>query len=122
MIIAQGRILADDTPQKLEARSRFHNAVSVKFENTADIAAARAAIEQLAEVDTTVVDDVALRLTAFPAHGQNPFVAISELTRERKWPIAELHLEGGRLDEVFRTITAGEAAADSAQSAQEAAA
>ena len=31
IIIAQGRILADDTPRGLEARSRFHNAVSLKL-------------------------------------------------------------------------------------------
>ena len=111
MIIAHGRILADDTPQKLEAKSRYHNAVSIKFENTADIAHAREAIEQLPEVSATVIDAVAQRLTAFPADGTNPFIAISDLTRRQDWAIVELHLEGGRLDEVFRTITAGEEAA-----------
>ena len=105
MIIAQGKILADDTPQKLEARSRFHNAVSIKFHNLADVAAAREAIEQLSEVSSTTLDSVAHRLTAFPADGHNPFVAVSALARSQNWNIADLHLEGGRLDEVFRTIT-----------------
>jgi ABC-2 type transport system ATP-binding protein len=107
MIIAQGKILADDTPQRLEARSRFHNAVSIKFHDMADIAGARQAIEQLSEVSTIAIDAVAHRLTAFPAAGQNPFVAVSSLARSENWNIAELHLEGGRLDEVFRTITTG---------------
>lgn len=111
MIISRGKILADDTPQKLESRSRFHNAVSIKFNDIEDIARARRLIEQLPEVDGTDSDAVARRLTAFPAAGQNPFVAISELTRSQNWTITDLHLEGGRLDEVFRTITAGEAGA-----------
>jgi ABC-2 type transport system ATP-binding protein len=111
MIIAQGRILADDAPQKLESRSRFHNAVSIKFHDPADISSASEAIEQLPEVSGTAVDAVARRLTAFPADGQNPFLAVSELARTKNWSIAELHLEGGRLDEVFRTITTEEGAA-----------
>ncbi len=111
MIIAHGRILADDTPQKLEARSRFHNAVSIKFNDIADIPKARQALEQLPQVSATAVDEMAQRLTAFPAGGQQPFAAISELSQRENWAIAELHLEGGRLDEVFRTITAGEEAA-----------
>jgi ABC-2 type transport system ATP-binding protein len=110
MIIAQGKILADDTPQNLEMRSRFHNAVSIKFQNLADVAAAREAIEQLTQVSTTAVDTVAQRLTAFPAAGEQPFIAVSELARRQQWKIAELHLEAGRLDEVFRTVTAGEEA------------
>ena len=32
IIIAHGKILADDTPRGLETRSRFHNAVSVKLD------------------------------------------------------------------------------------------
>ena len=108
MIIAQGRILADDTPQRLEARSRFHNAVSIRFRSADDIADARQAIESLPEVSGTVIDGAAQRLTAFPASGGNPFIAVSELARQHGWSIAELHLEGGRLDEVFRSITAGE--------------
>ena len=107
MIIANGRILADDTPQRLEARSRFHDAVSIRFRSPADIVAAKQAIEQLTEVAATVVDAAAQRLTAFPAGGRNPFAAVSDLARQHGWDIAELHLEAGRLDEVFRSITAG---------------
>ncbi len=111
MIIAQGRILADDAPRKLEARSRFHNAVSIKFHDAADIAAAQRELEQLPEVAETSVDSVAQRLTAFPVAGTNPFKAISELAGARQWDISDLHLEGGRLDEVFRSITTGAEAA-----------
>ncbi len=110
IIIAHGKILADDTPEKLEARSRFHNAVSVKLVDSSRIDAVRSGIEALAEVESTEVDEQADRLTAFPANGQLPLTAITNLAAKNDWEFAELHLESGRLDEVFRTITGGAAA------------
>ena len=43
-------------------------------------------------------------------HDALAFVAVSDLARNQNWAISELHLEAGRLDEVFRTITADEEA------------
>jgi ABC-2 type transport system ATP-binding protein len=45
IIIARGRIVADDTPQGLAAKSRYYNAVSLRLENPQQLAAGRAAIE-----------------------------------------------------------------------------
>jgi ABC-2 type transport system ATP-binding protein len=106
MIIAQGKILADDTPQNLEARSKFHNAVSLKLADAALLPQVLRDLESLGEVGATSVDRNTQRITAFPAVGQAPFMAISKLAQAQGWNIAELHLESGRLDEVFRTITA----------------
>jgi len=110
IIIAAGRILADDTPQGLETRSRFHNAVSLKLADPARLAAARSAIESLAEVKSVELDDQSGRLTAFPVTGQFPLTQINELADSSDWDLAELHLESGRLDEVFRSITGGASA------------
>jgi len=107
IIIAHGRILADDTPANLEARSKFHNAVSLKIAAGTALDQIKADIEQLAEVASTEIDANTGRLTAFPAAGRLPLAAISELANARGWELAELHLESGRLDEVFRTITVG---------------
>jgi ABC-2 type transport system ATP-binding protein len=107
IIIAHGKILADDSPQGLEARSRFHNAVTVKIGDAARLAEVNAEIAALDEVATTEVDDHSRRITAFPKPGRLPLAAISELADRRHWVLAELHLESGRLDEVFRTITGG---------------
>lgn len=108
MIIAHGKILADDTPQNLETRSRFHNAVSIRFSDAAQLNQARSDIDALREVRETTLDRNIGRITAFPAPGRKPFAAVSELARSKQWRIAELHLESGRLDEVFRSITAGD--------------
>ena len=109
MIVAHGRILADDTPRGLEARSRFHNAVSLKLADRQLLPAAKAQIEALPEVASAELDQSG-RLTAFPAPGKMPLAAINDLAEARGWELAELHLESGRLDEVFRSITGGASA------------
>ena len=110
LIIAHGRILADDTPAGLEARSRFHNAVTLRLRNSKDLNEVNSAIAALGDVADTEIDLQSARLTAFPAPNRFPLSAISELASRRKWDLAELHLESGRLDEVFRTVTGGASA------------
>jgi len=110
IIIAHGRILADDTPEKLEARSRFHNAVSLKLVNRSQLDEVREGIAALSAVDAIEIDSHSERLTAFPTGGQMPLGAITELATAKGWDFSELHLESGRLDEVFRTITGGASA------------
>src|SRR5204862_176155 len=60
IIIAQGRILADATPAELEARSRYHQAVSL---TTTDVAVAKAALSNLDDVARVEVDPQDQRLT-----------------------------------------------------------
>ena len=110
IIIARGKILADDTPRGLEARSRFYNAVSLKLTDAALIPSARNAIKMLPEVASTELDEKNGRITAFPSPGKLPLAPINALAERQRWPLAELHLESGRLDEVFRSITGGAAA------------
>jgi ABC-2 type transport system ATP-binding protein len=106
IIIARGRIVADDTPQGLAARSRYYNAVSLQLENPHELAAARAAIEALPNVAAVEVSERDARLTALPRAGQQILPALSALAAREGLKLKELHLESGRLDEVFRTITA----------------
>lgn len=110
LIIAHGRILADDTPAGLESQSRFHNAVTLKLRDAGQTEIVNSAVAALNEVSATEVDRQAGRLTAFPAPNKLPLEAISQLAARQNWDLAELHLESGRLDEVFRTITGGASA------------
>jgi gliding motility-associated transport system ATP-binding protein len=106
IIIARGRIVADDTPQGLEAKSRYYNAVTLQLEKADQLEAARAAVAALpsvAEVEVSVRD---ARLTALPRAGATILPTVSELATRNGLKLKELHLESGRLDEVFRTITA----------------
>ena len=107
IIIAGGRILADDTPGNLEARSRFHNAVSLKPADPSRLQTLRGEIEALPEVVETELDSKSERLTAFFRDRRLSLKTINELAGRKGWELSELHLESGRLDEVFRTITGG---------------
>ncbi len=106
IIISRGRIVADDTPTGLAARSRYHNAVSMQLEQPSQLAAARAAVASLAAVAEVEVSERDARLTALPKAGASILPALSELAVRAGLKLKELHLESGRLDEVFRTITA----------------
>ncbi len=105
IIIANGRIVADETPTALEARSRYHHAVSLRFEKPEELEAARREIAALAEVAAVEFDARELRLTAVPKRGANTLSAVSAIIDRNNWEVPELHLESGRLDEVFRTLT-----------------
>jgi ABC-2 type transport system ATP-binding protein len=106
IIIARGRVVADDTPQGLAMKSRYHNAVSLKLERADQLAAARAAVAALPSVAEVEVSEREASLTALPRAGASILSALSELATRQGLKLKELHLESGRLDEVFRTITA----------------
>jgi ABC-2 type transport system ATP-binding protein len=110
IIIAHGRIVADESPSALEARSRYHHAVSLRFERAEQHAAAAIAIAALPEVVAVEANERDLRLTALPRPGANALPAVSAAIARHDWQVPELHLESGRLDEVFRTLTQGAAA------------
>ncbi len=102
IIIANGKVVADATPDELEARSRFHNAVTLRAQ---DLQGLKTALTQVNGVDEVVIDLEDKVVTAFPRKGQAIFGPISRMIQERKLDVSEVLLERGRLDEVFRTIT-----------------
>jgi ABC-2 type transport system ATP-binding protein len=105
VIISNGRLVADETPRALEARSRYHNAVTMRFESASAFNEARRELANLQEVAEVEADERAWELTAVPKLGAIALPAISALVMNNHWPVVELHLESGRLDEVFRSIT-----------------
>jgi ABC-2 type transport system ATP-binding protein len=105
IIIANGRIVADETPSALEARSRYHHAVSLRFDKSEQLAAAKTELALLPEIAAIEMDVRELKLTAVPKSGVNALAAVSAVIDKNNWDVPELHLESGRLDEVFRTLT-----------------
>lgn len=106
IIIARGKILADDTPSGLLARSRYHNAISLQ---PADSIAARAALDGMPGVSGFELDERLSRLYVFPQGRSLSQEAVAERLRQRAVAFSGLRPEHGRLDEVFRRITADEA-------------
>ncbi|HHQ13919.1 MAG TPA: ABC transporter ATP-binding protein [Chromatiales bacterium] len=110
IIISAGRIVADETPEALINQSRFHNAVTLRLEHGADLSEVARELRALPDVDHVEVFEEEHSVTAFPKDKALILTAIGDLAGERSWPLEQLHLESGRLDEVFRRITAPETA------------
>jgi ABC-2 type transport system ATP-binding protein len=105
MIISDGRLLVDDTPAGLTARSRYHDAVTLVVEQPERVASVLSELPGARKVELREGE-----LTVFPAAGHHLFEVISDAVRKHGWEVQELRLEAGRLDEVFRQITRKEVA------------
>ena len=105
IIIARGRIVADDSPAKLAVKSRYYNAVSVQIDEPDKLVALRTALAALPSVAEVELSEREGRVTALPRAGATILPAVAELAAAQGFKLKELHLESGRLDEVFRRIT-----------------
>jgi ABC-2 type transport system ATP-binding protein len=106
VIIAGGKIVADDSPANLEARSPIHNSVTLCLNS--DDQTLGDALRQLPGVETVELldrQDNAMTFRILAEHGQTVLPGVTEFTRERNLPVAELHVHKGRMDDVFRTLT-----------------
>ena len=103
MIISDGRLLVDDTPAGLIARSRYHDAVTLVVEQPEKAASVLSELPQARKVELREGE-----LTVFPAEDSKLLEVITGVIRESGWSVSELRLEAGRLDEVFRQVTKGE--------------
>lgn len=102
-ILAGGRLCAAGTPTELEQLSRYHRAVSFRAPGSA---LARELLARLPEVDAVEQDPVDGRVTVFPREGREIFHAVVALLEAQHVRISELQFERGRLDDVFRQLTA----------------
>jgi ABC-2 type transport system ATP-binding protein len=108
MVIARGRAVADETPDALRRRSRYHHAVRLTVDaNLAPtLDGLLRGLPQVAAVETATRVNGVATLVAVPAADAKPAPAIRELIRARGFRIDEMVVEPGRLDDVFRDLTA----------------
>lgn len=104
VVIANGKIKFDGTPQELESKSRYFNAVCVNVANIEQQAFENflSSLEFVANVEK-LSGDAGFRV--YPQQGRQITAELSEKIRGNGWDIDALHAENGRLDEVFRSIT-----------------
>ena len=103
IIIAQGKIVADATPAELEARSKYHQAVSVRLSENYDLAADLTGLAEVGDVEKDGEDDMVFRILA--KEGNSIFSRVSEIAQSKHWPVTEFHVSRGQLEDVFRTVT-----------------
>ena len=118
VIISAGRIVSDGTPEDLHARAEGHNAVTLVLRGAASerVRPALLALDAVAAVDEVPgggangeeggAGSGELRLRIRAKGGRPIAVEVSRAARERGWRVEELMVDRGRLEDVFRAITA----------------
>jgi ABC-2 type transport system ATP-binding protein len=111
IIIAEGQIVADGTPSELEAKSHYHNSVTITLSSHQDKAVevrqSLLNLPNIQKLETLIEDESTLSYQLFPEKQGSIIGEISEYARNQQWSVTELHVDKGRLDEVFRSVTTG---------------
>ncbi|MDM8547513.1 ABC transporter ATP-binding protein [Candidatus Venteria ishoeyi] len=109
IIIANGRLIADDTPAALEARAPNHNAVTLTLpaeqQNAASIRESLQGIAHIKELKVLEENDDWFSYLLLPKRDQSIVNQISQIAHQQQWTIKELSVARGQLDEVFRQLT-----------------
>ncbi len=103
LVISQGRILVDSTPEELIAKAPNHNVMRLVLDSTSlpDLMTSlegKPWCDRVERLSETTID-------IYPQSGENHLGALMELTAGLE--IHSIHLQEGRLNELFRDITRG---------------
>ena len=107
IIIADGKVVADGKPGELQAQSRWHNAVllSIRTASENGISGTLGALDNVEEVQPLSNQAGVIQFLVRPKHGASIIENISASAHQHGWLVEEMHVEQGRLDEVFREVT-----------------
>ena len=111
IIIAGGKVVADDTPDGLRRRSAFHGSVLLTVQGASSDALDQRIAELAAVASVSVVgtEGECRTLRIFPAEANVPVVdRVIETVGQAGQTIVSVFVEQGRLDDVFRNITTGD--------------
>lgn len=106
IVLAGGRIVSDTTPAELLAQSEYHGAVSITLNDVSRLGEISDRLRDLEGVSDIRVENNQLTVLG---HG-HLFRAVFSMAQTEDWPVNSVHVEQGRLDEVFRKLTEGVAA------------
>jgi ABC-2 type transport system ATP-binding protein len=107
IVIAKGRIVADAKPAELEARSSYHNAVTLRLPSD-QVEPARTVVGGLENVVKVEAGDLGGglgQLLVFPVGHADILDAVCRALDAAGLGVHEVYVERGRLDEVFRQLT-----------------
>jgi len=108
IIIAGGKLVADDTPDGLRERSSFHGSVILRLKGT-DTDGIQQRIESLGDVASLSVVDCDGDQTTLRVFPEDPRVPVADrviaAVGHDSTRIVSVFVEQGRLDDVFRDIT-----------------
>jgi len=108
IIIADGRIVADDTPDNLKAKSSVHGAVCITLLD-AEPQALLACIQNIQGVKSTEILESNQNQLKVRIHPEGTHAVIADkiiaALQNNQYNVASVFVEQGRLDDVFRAIT-----------------
>ncbi|MCC2664131.1 MAG: transporter ATP-binding protein, partial [Geminicoccaceae bacterium] len=107
IVIARGRIVADAKPAELEARSSYHNAVTLRMPSD-QVAPASVVVGGLKDVVNVEASDLGGglgQLLVFPLGHADILDPVCRAVEAAGVGVNEVYVERGRLDEVFRQLT-----------------
>ncbi|BBO78872.1 ABC transporter ATP-binding protein [Desulfosarcina widdelii] len=111
MIIAGGKVVADDTPDGLRRRSALHGSVvlTLKGEGAGDVQQRIEELGGVASVSVVDSDNDGTTLRIIPDDPGAPVAdrVIAAAGQDDRARISSVFVEQGRLDDVFREITTG---------------
>lgn len=107
MIIAKGKVVTDGTPADLEARSRYFNAVVVRLTTGegVDVKGPLEGVPGVKTVEELESQEGVSGYRIFPDSGQSILSAVNECVQSHQWNVAEVSVDRGQLDDVFRSLT-----------------
>ena len=116
IVIDRGRIVADGTAEDLQKRMPYHNAVAVRVDaGKADaVATALGSLAGVEKVERKAVAEGHVLLRAIPKAGAIIAGDVANLLNQKSLVVAEMYVERGKLDDVFRQITTQEGRARNA--------
>lgn len=112
VIINRGKLVFDGTPAELQRRSKYHNAVTLTLRTTAGddaVAHELRSVPAVANVEQLARADALVRCVVVPKNRQHVAAELGRVARAKGWEVEGLTVEAGRLDDVFRELTAAEA-------------
>ena len=107
IIIAQGKIVVDGTPEELLARSIYHNAILLTVRDEAQEGLI-SRLENIAGIQSAQIlktENGKTSFQLFPQKGQTILGEVEKFIQEQQLQVEQLYSEKGRLDEVFRKVT-----------------
>lgn len=104
IIIARGQIVADATPAELMAQSKSHNVVTVTLGEN-EVEKARSLLAGLPAVREVEAGDTPTSLRVYPREHKAIAGELVRVAAEQRWNVRGIHVDKGRLDDVFRRVT-----------------
>ena len=111
IILSEGKIVGDGTPEELLSKSVYHNAINLKIsvkpnQNVQQILLGIPSVERV-EIQSS--NHQTLSFVVLAKQGQPILEEVKERLDQQNIKIVEMYVEKGRLDEVFRQMTIVEA-------------